>query len=111
MEDEIEEQIEYIIQLGIKAYKKRSRGSVNADRLYRHKTILIDGYEFNTWREYTMYKMALYLRTLSPNISLYLELDGNETELKVVGKDKELVELSEKLNGLIDQTDKYIKWM
>lgn len=83
------EMIERIIDGGVKAYKKNSKGCKEWDMLNRHETVIIDGVEFNYWREYGVYKTAEYLNELLPDADIKVELDGNNSVLHIELTEKE----------------------
>lgn len=78
-----EDLIEKFISAGIDAYKKGMRGAERGRRLDRHQPIEYDGVEFCYWREYTVYRMAEYIRDVLPDIEIEVELCGNESRLKI----------------------------
>jgi len=78
-----EDMIEEFIQLAMKAYKKNSKGSVEARKLDRHESVMIQGQEFSYWREYVVYKMAEYIHKIIPDAKIEVLLDGNDSAIKI----------------------------
>lgn len=81
--------IEEFIQVGMKAYKKNSKGSVEASRLDRHQPIVIDNVEFTCWREWTCYKMCEYLKDTIPDMYVECNLDGNDSNIVIEVTDEQ----------------------
>ena len=92
-----EEMIEMIIENGVKAYKKNSKGCKEFDMLNRHETVTIDGIDFNYWREYGVYKTAEYLKEKLPDSIINVNLDGNNSYLNIEMTDAE----TKKINGIL----------
>lgn len=92
-----EDIIEELIQQGVKAYKKLNGNTQEGKMLTKHKPIQIEGIEFSCWREYSVYKTAEYLRDLLPEIPIEVELDGNNTVLKIEVSVKE----QQKINSIL----------
>ena len=91
-----EDMVERFIDEGIRAYKKNYRDrSLYARKLDRHEPIEIDGNEFTCWREYVCYKMAQYIMEILPTCNISVDLDGNNTQLRLELTDNE----QRKLNG------------
>ena len=91
-----EDIIERFIDEGLHAYKKNYRHkSLYARRLDRHEPIEIDGYEFSCWREYVVYKMAQYIKEIVPDSELEVDLDGNNSTIRLALSEEE----QRKLNG------------
>lgn len=92
-----EEMIEKIIDGGVKAYKKNSKGCKEFDMLNRHETVTIDGVDFNYWREYGVYKTAEYLKEKLPDCMINVTLDGNNSDLDIEMTDEE----QKKINAIL----------
>lgn len=101
-----DEMIEKIIDGGVKAYKKNSKGCKEWDMLNRHETVVIDGVEFNYWREYGVYKTAEYLKEKLPDCNIEVTLDGNNSTLNITMSDKE----QQKINVILYQFLKERGW-
>lgn len=78
-----ENMIEEFISIGMKAYKKNSKGSIEARKLDRHESVIIQGQEFTCWREYTVFKMAEYICKVIPKSRVEVMLDGNNSSIKI----------------------------
>ena len=78
-----EDMIEILIENGVKAYKKNSKKSKEFNRLNRHESVIIDGINFNYWREYGVYKAAEFLKENCPQASIVVNLDGNNSSLSI----------------------------
>lgn len=78
-----EDMINEILDFTYDAYRKASRGCPEADKLSRKVPVIIDGYEFSCWREYTTYKTAQYLHEKSPDTDIEVELDGNDSIIHI----------------------------
>ena len=89
-----EDLIEKFISEGVDAYKKNSRNCLEARRLNRHEPVEVDGYEFRYWREYVVYRMAEYIKGKLPDSDVEVELDGNDSMIRIGLDDSE----QEKLN-------------
>ena len=89
--------IEEFISMGIKAYKKNSRGSLEARKLDRHESVMIQGQEFSYWREYVVYKMAEYICEIIPQSKVEVTLDGNDSTIQIELDDSEHQKLNREL--------------
>lgn len=95
--------IEKLIELAYPAYKKNSRGCVEARKLDRKEPVEIDGYTFSCWREYVCYKVCEYIKLKIPDAEIELELDGNDTTISVALNDGDGQILNNKMYTLIKE--------
>lgn len=51
MTSRTEDFIEHLISMGVKAFKKNDRHSVDGRRIDRHEVVTISGVDFRFWRE------------------------------------------------------------
>lgn len=56
MTSRTEDFIEHLISMGVKAFKKNDRHSVDGRRIDRHEVVTISGVDFRFWREVGVYK-------------------------------------------------------
>lgn len=89
--------IEEFISMGIKAYKKNSKGSIEARKLDRHESVIIQGQEFTCWREYTIFKMAEYICEIIPQSKVEVTLDGNDSTIQIELDDLEQQKLNREM--------------
>lgn len=92
-----EDLIEKIIDVSYPIYKRHSRGCVEALKLDRKEPVNIDGIIFCCWREYVCFKVAEYLRDKCPEAHIELELDGNDTTIKIEVDDFQQQQLNQKM--------------
>lgn len=76
-----EEMIETIIDEGVRAYIKNYRNCLEGRILSRHEIVTKYGINFTCWKEYTVYKVAEYIKEIVPTIILEVEIDGNNYNL------------------------------
>ena len=95
--------IEKLIELCYPAYKKNSKGCIEARKLDRKEPVVIDGVEFNCWREYICYKVCEYIKSKIPEAELDLELDGNDSTIHLSMTDEESRTLNNKMYVLIKE--------
>ena len=100
---ELDDLIELFIQYGIKAYKKMYRPSLEGRALDRHETVIIHDVEFNYWRELSVYKMAEYLQELIPTLKVEVNLDGNNSNMKIEINDDDYTALTEALTSFLKE--------
>lgn len=100
-----EEMIEKIIDGGVKAYKKNSKGCKEWDMLNRHETVTIDGVNFNYWREYGVYKTAEYIKDLVPDCQIEVVLDGNNSYVYLIIDDDEQKKINVTLYKFLKERD------
>ena len=98
-----EDMIERLIELSYPAYKKNSRGCIEARKLDRKEPVVIDGIEFSCWKEYICYKVCEYIKSKIPEAELELELDGNDSTINLSLNDKESQILNNKMYVLIKE--------
>lgn len=96
-----EEMIETLIQDAIKVYKHRYSKTWVGRQLQRHNPVKLDGIEFSYWREWAIYKTGQYLRELCPELSVDVELDGNDSSVSVEGFDNDIEDIENKLRKLV----------
>ena len=89
--------IEEFISMGVKAYKKNSRGSLEARKLDRHELVILQGQKFTCWREYTIFKMAEYICEIIPQSKVEVTLDGNDSTIQIELDDSEHQKLNREL--------------
>lgn len=94
-----EDMVETVIEAGVKAYKKNYKNCPEGIKLFRKEPVVLFGIEFNCWREYAVYKMGQYLQELCPTLNIDVELDGNNSTLKLEMSDEE----QKKVNVLLWQ--------
>lgn len=92
-----EDILEALIEEGTKAYKKLNRNTKEGKKLTRKEEVEIEGVVFSCWREYTVYKIAEYLRSLLPDVPITVELDGNDTSIQIEVDEK----AEQKLNSTL----------
>lgn len=100
---ELDDLIELFIQYGIKAYKKMYRSYLEGRALDRHETVIIHDVEFNYWRELSVYKMAEYLQELTPTLKVEVNLDGNNSNMKIEINDDDYTALTEALTSFLKE--------
>ena len=96
-----EDMINEIIDVSVKAYKKKSRGSIEANLLDQHRDVVIDGVTFNYWREYAVYKVCEYLREKSPEAEIECNLCGNDSYISISISDEEQKHLNVVMNNFL----------
>lgn len=101
-----EDMVEEFIELGVKAYKKNSGDCLEARRLSRHEPIMIDGYEFCYWREYTVYRMVEYISKVIPTAKVEVELDGNNSTIQIELDDSEQEKLNREMFLFLEKISK-----
>lgn len=100
---ELDDLIELFIQHGIKAYKRIYRSCPEGRALDRHETVTIHDVEFNYWRELSVYKMAEYLQELIPTLNVEVNLDGNNSNMKIEINDDDYTALTEVLTSFLKE--------
>ena len=100
-----EDMIEKLIDLSYKAYKKNSKGCLEARKLDRKEPVEIDGYTFTCWYEYICYKVCEYIKLKIPDAEIDLELDGNGTTINLSLQDGDAQVLNNKMYLLIKEWD------
>lgn len=95
--------IEKLIDLSYPAYKKNSRGCIEARKLDRKEPVVINGVEFSCWREYICYKVCEYIKSKIPEAELELELDGNDSTINLAMNEEESRTLNSKMYVLIKE--------
>lgn len=85
----LEESVEWIISEGCSAIKKQNRNTVEGYKLERHEPVERYGQTFRCWMEFAVYKTAMQLQEWCPELSLEVELAGNDSTLKIDFEDKE----------------------
>ena len=100
-----EEILESFIEEGARSYKKLSRNSPEGRKLTRKEPVEIDGVEFSCWREYAVYKAAEHISSILPGVPISVDLDGNDTVIKIEVDSKE----EQKLNGALYSLLKKVK--
>lgn len=103
-----EESIEEFIRLGVKAYKRRFRGSIIGRKLDRHEEQNIDGKPISTWKELAVFKMAEYIKEIEPETEVTCYLDGNDSYMEIVADDDELDKINETLTKVIQYVESKI---
>lgn len=98
-----EDMIARIIELAYPAYKKNSKGCLEARKLDRKEPVEIDGYTFTCWYEYVCYKVCEYIKSKIPDAELELVLDGNDSTINVSLDDDEHRNLNMKMYALIKE--------
>ena len=101
-----EELVEEIIDLSYPFYKRNSRGCVEALKLDRKEPVDIDGIVFTCWREYVCFKVAEYLRDKCPEAHIELELNGNDTVIKIEVDDSEQQILNQKMYKFLKEHER-----
>lgn len=89
--------IEEVIEAGVKAYRRNYKNVPEGIRLSRHEPVMLQGIEFTCWREYAVYKMGEYLIELCPEVKVEVELDGNNSIIKMEVTDEQQQEVNRKL--------------
>ena len=97
-----EEMINEIIDISVKAYKKRSKGSIEASMLDQHRDVIIDGITFNYWREYVVYKVCEYLKEKCPTAEVECNLCGNDSFISIRITDDEQKHLNVVMNKFLN---------
>lgn len=82
-----EEMIEAVIQDGVDVYRHDYRNTKFGSRISRHEPVMIDGIEINYWRELAIYKTGKYLQQICPTVLVDIELDGNNSSIKIMIND------------------------
>lgn len=101
-----EDMIERFIDEGIRAYKKNYRSrSLYARKLDRHEPITIDGNEFTCWREYVCYKTAQHIMGILPFCDVAVDLDGNDTQIRLELTDSEQKKLNASLFSFLKKLE------
>lgn len=98
-----EDMITRLIELSYPAYKKNSRGCLEARKLDRKEPVEINGYTFSCWYEYVCYKVCEYIKSKIPEADLELVLDGNDSTINVGLSDDEHRTLNMKMYALIKE--------
>lgn len=96
-----EEMIENIIDVSVKAYKRNSRGSIEASMLDQHRDVVVDGITFNYWREYVVYKVCEYLKDKCPEAEVECNLKGNQSYIVVHLTDEQQKNLNVIMNKFL----------
>lgn len=78
-----EDLIEVYILEGIRSFKKLYRCTPEGHKLDRHESVIIQNQEFTCWREYTVFKMAEYIKQEIPDCDIEVLLDGNDTVITI----------------------------
>lgn len=75
--------IETFVSVGMKAFKKLYKDTAEGRKLDRHEAVVVNGNEFTYWREYTVYKMGEYIRDILPEADIIVELEGNDSTIRI----------------------------
>lgn len=78
-----QDMVDQFLDLGYKAMLKHYRNCPEGIMLTRKEPIVIKDIEFHCWREYVVYLMAEYINDVVPDAEVEVELDGNESSLKL----------------------------
>lgn len=92
-----EDFIEDLISMGVKAYRKLNKNTVEGRKLSRHETVTIEGYEFTGWREYATFKTGEYIKSVLPESNIEVTLDGNNSTISVEMSNEEQQLLNNKM--------------
>lgn len=95
------ELIDYIVDQGMKAFKKLHGNCEEGRKLSRHEPVEMDGFVFTYWREFVVYKMAQYIQEMCPSAEVEIDLCGNDTSLKVGVTDGEQESLDTQMEEFI----------
>ena len=87
----------------MKAYKKNSKGSPEAEKLYHHKPVVIQGQEFTCWREYATFKMAEHIREVLPDAGIEVTLDGENSTIQIEIDDEEQKKLNREMYNFLKE--------
>ena len=101
--------VENFIELAIKSYKKNGKGSQKARKLERHETIIVDGNEISCWREFACYKMAEWIAEEIPEAKVILDLDGNDSVIRIEVSEEEQRELNSKMISFLKKIERIKK--
>ena len=87
----VEELVEKLMDVGMKAYKSNRKTSSDARKLDRHEPIDLpsDGVTVTCWKEFVAYKMADWVQEVVPEATVTVELKGNDTILSLEISDEE----------------------
>lgn len=100
-----EDMLEGITMRVMKAYKRHSHDSKIGQKLNRHEVVDLDGTEVSYWREYTVYKMAEFVKDLDSSIKVDVYLDGNNSTLQLEMDDKQQQSFNAKMYDLIKRLE------
>lgn len=78
-----EELIETFVDEGMRAFKKERRHSEQARRLDRHEPVVLGNTEVTCWHEFVLYKMSEWIKETLPNCHLEMDLDGNDSVIRL----------------------------
>lgn len=92
-----EDLLEELISSGVRAYKKLNRNTKEGRKLSRHESVIIEGQEFTSWREYAVFKSAEYIADIIPPEQVEVTLDGNNSVITITCDNKEQQEINSKL--------------
>lgn len=98
-----EDMIETLLEVCMKAYKKRSEHSFIASKLYRHEPVEVEGITFSYWREYVVYKVAKYVKSEIPNANIELYLIQNDSYFTLELSDEEQKKFNSKIYNFLKQ--------
>ncbi len=91
----MEERIEHLIRLALKAYRKQSKGCKEYYNLEHHIPTELYGHTFTHWQEYAAYKVGEFIKDKLPDSEVDVYLDGYDTNLTIKTNDED------KLNDVI----------
>lgn len=103
MTSRTEDFIEHLISMGVKAFKKNDRHSVDGRRIDRHEVVTISGVDFRFWREVGVYFAGCYLLDQIPTLDVEVCLDGNDSTIKVELDDEEQELLEQNLQAMFNE--------
>ena len=100
-----EDMLEGITMRVMKAYKRNSHNSPIGQRLNRHEPVVLDGVEMTYWREYTVYKMAEFVKDIDPTIGVEVFLEGNDSALQLEMDDAQQQNFNRKMYDIIKRLE------
>lgn len=92
---------EMLIEEISRIMKKKYSNTKVYRMLQRHDVFKHDGYEFTSWKELSVYKAGQWITETIPSIKVEVELDGNDSSLKIEADDEDLRKLSSNLFVLL----------
>jgi len=97
-----EQMIENFIQLGVDSLKKLYKGTLEARKLDRKESVILDdGTECRCWREYVVYKMAQMIIDTIPDSNVEINMNGNDSTIQVELSNEEQRKLNEKMYSFL----------
>lgn len=100
-----EEIIETFIEEGVAAYKKNYKNTILYRALQRHDDFIYEGQTFNYFRELSVYKTGQWIKEILPDVSVEVNLSGNESNIQLEISDEDLRKLTTRLYSFLKKYD------